>query len=195
MAAIRKALELDPESVEAHLLLAGMEQSQWQWADAEVEYRRALGLGPNNAAAQRDFSNWLLCQGRTDEALAVAQHGRELDPLVVSGSHIGWILFSAHRNDEALRELQSVLVVRPDDVTALWDIGYVLIANGQPEKAILVLEKAVSLSHPSPDVIVVLIRADAHAGLRSEALLLLAALTSRKPPGYIPPPPFFIPYL
>jgi TolB-like protein/DNA-binding winged helix-turn-helix (wHTH) protein/Tfp pilus assembly protein PilF len=194
MTAIRKALELDPESVDAHLLLADMERSQWQWAEAEAEYRRVLGLSPNNADAQAGLSAWLLSQGRTEEALAVARRGRELDPFVVSGTYIGWILFSAHRYDEALRELHSVLAVRPDDVPALWNLGYALIANGQPEKAIPVLEKAVSLSD-RPGVIGVLIRAYAHAGRRADALRLLAELKRRKQAGYVPAGAFVNAYL
>ena len=49
--AARKALELDPELVEAHVLLADMAKEQWRWAEAEAEYRRALELSPNNAEA------------------------------------------------------------------------------------------------------------------------------------------------
>jgi len=66
LSATRKALELDPELAEAHVLLADIQQKEWQWAAAETEYRRALELDPNNAAAHGGFGNWLLCQGRTE---------------------------------------------------------------------------------------------------------------------------------
>jgi pentatricopeptide repeat protein len=171
-----------------------MERSQWQWTEAEAEYRRALGLSPNNAAALAGLSAWLLGQGRAEEALAVAQRGRELDPLVVSGTYIGWILFCARRYDEAMRELNSVLAVRPDDGPALWNLGYTLIANGQPQEAIPVLEKAVSLSD-RPPVMGVLIRAYAHAGRRDDALRLLAKLKKRKQAGYVPAGAFVNAYL
>src|SRR4029077_4431605 len=72
MSAVQKALELDPQSAEAHTLLADIQQKQWQWAASEAEYRRAVELDPNNAAAHVGFSNWLLCQGRMDEALSRA---------------------------------------------------------------------------------------------------------------------------
>jgi tetratricopeptide (TPR) repeat protein len=195
MNAVRRAVELDPESADAHILLADMQQRQWRWAEAEVEYRRALELNPNDAGAHFGLSNWLLCQGRTEEALAWAKRGRALDPLAVSGTYIGWILFAAHRYDEALREFHSVLALRPDDVPALWDLGYVLIANGQPEKAIVELEKAVSMSDGSPGVIGVLVRAYAHAGRRSDALRLLAELKKRKQSGYVPAGAFVHAYL
>jgi TolB-like protein/tetratricopeptide (TPR) repeat protein len=195
VAAAQKALALDPNLVEAHILLAGVQQEQWHWADAEAEYRRALALNPHDAVAHGGLASWLLCQGRADEALEWAQRGRELDPLAVSGSQIGWILFSSHRYDEAIRELRAVLAVQPEDTGALWDLGFVLIANNQPNEAIPTLEKALSLTNRSPGVIGVLIRAYAHAGRRKDALRLLAELQSRRKAGYVPAGAFVNAYL
>ena len=44
ISAARKALELDPDLAEAHLLLADTLQKEWHWAEAEAEYRHALEL-------------------------------------------------------------------------------------------------------------------------------------------------------
>ena len=54
MSAARKAIELDPDLAEPHVLLAGVYQKQWQWSDAEAEYKRALELNSNDAGAQSD---------------------------------------------------------------------------------------------------------------------------------------------
>ena len=51
MSAARKAIELDPDLAEPHVLLAEAYQKQWQWSDAEAEYKRALELNPNDASA------------------------------------------------------------------------------------------------------------------------------------------------
>jgi serine/threonine-protein kinase len=104
-------LELDPALPEAHARLAHVYQEQWQWSDAEGEYKLALELNPNDARAHLAFAGWLLCQGRTEEALAWSRRARELDPLGVSGTSIGWILFQSRRYDEAIRELRCVLAV------------------------------------------------------------------------------------
>jgi pentatricopeptide repeat protein len=195
MSAAQKALELDPESAEAHTLMGGLKLVQWQWTEAEAEYRRALDLKPNDAVALSGLASWLLSQGRTEEALASAQRGRELDPLAGSGTNIGWILFSARRYDEAIREFRSALAIRPDDAGVLWYLGFALTANGQLEEAIPVLEKAVAGSHRSPGVIGVLIRAYAHAGRRRDALQLLEELKRRQQAGYIPTAAFVNAYL
>jgi TolB-like protein/Tfp pilus assembly protein PilF len=195
ISAVRKALELEPDLVDAHLVLASVQEEQWHWADAEAEYRRVLELNPNDADAYAGFASWLLCHGRTDEAVTWARHGRELNPLAVSGANIGWILFQSHRYDQAIRELRSALAVEPSDEDALLYLGFALVANNQPGDAIPVLEKAMSISHGSPAVIGVLIRAYAHGGRRNDADRLLAELQRRKRAGYVPAAAFVNAYL
>jgi tetratricopeptide (TPR) repeat protein len=195
ISAARKALELDPELAEAHVLLAGVLQTQWQWAEAEAEYKRALELNPNDAGAHLGLADWLLCQGRMEEALAWAQRARELDPLGVSGVSNGWILFHARRYDEAIQELRSVLAVHPDYAFAQFVLGFALIGNGQSEEAIPVLEKTVSIMHRSPGSIELLATAYAHAGRRTEALRLINELKRRRQTSYIPAGAFINPYL
>lgn len=191
----RKALELDPENAEAHTIVAGIYQELWHWSEAETEYKRALELNTNDPAAHLGLADWLLAQGRFDDALVESQRARELDPIEVTGTANGWILFQAHRYDEAIRELRSVVAVRPDSATAHWFLGYALIASGQPENAIPELEKARSLSGGSSAVIGVLIRAYAHAGRRSQAFRLLNELKLRQERGYVPAGAFVNAYL
>jgi pentatricopeptide repeat protein len=193
--AARKALELDPQLAEAHVLLADIYQEQWRWSDAQAEYKRALDLQPNDAAAHVGFAHWLLCQGRTQEALTWTERGRKLDPIEVSGTSIAETLFFAHRYDEAIRELRSVLAVQGDSASALWYLGFSLIAKGQPEDAIPVLEKAVSITNRSSGVIGVLISAYAHAGRPKDALRLLDELKQRRQKGYVPAGAFVNAYL
>jgi TolB-like protein/DNA-binding winged helix-turn-helix (wHTH) protein/Tfp pilus assembly protein PilF len=195
ISAARKALELDPSLAEAHVLLADIHQKRWEWSDAEAEYKKALELKPNDAGAHLGFANWLLCQGRTDEALAWARHGRELDPLGDTGLTIGWILFQAHQYDEAIRELRSVLAVHPDGATAHWFLGFALIGKGQPEEAIPELEKTVAIMHRSPGSIELLAAANARAGHRTEALRLINELKQRRQACYVPAGAFINPYL
>lgn len=195
MSAARKAIELDPDLAEPHVLLAEVYQKQWQWSDAEAEFKRALELNSNDAGAHVGYAKWLLCQGRTDEALAWVQRAREVDPLggagitPLGGVAItnGFILFHARRYDEAIREL------RNDDPDH-WILGLALIANGQPDEAITVLEKALGTGR-NPAVMGVLVRAYAQAGRRSEALRLVDELKRRQQTSYIAAAPFVNAYL
>jgi pentatricopeptide repeat protein len=191
----RKALAIDPDLVEAHVMLANVLQEEWRWSEAETEYRRALELNPNDADAQSWFALWLSCQGRTDEAVAMIQRARALDPVGVSGTSVSRILFHARRYDDAIRESRSALAVQPDNASSLMGLGFALIANNRPADAIPVLENAVSLSPGSPAVIGVLVRAYAHAGRRSDAIRLLEQMKRRRKTGYIPAGAFVNAYL
>jgi TolB-like protein/Flp pilus assembly protein TadD len=198
ISAARKALELDPELPGAHALMGDLHQIQWEWSDAEREYKLALDLSPNDAGANLAFSSWLLFQGRSEEALAWSRRARELEPFYITGTTIGWTLFQARHYDEAIRELRSDLAVRRDDGSTYWScwfLGYALIANGQPGEAIPVLEKALALSERNPAVIGVLVRAYVHAGRRTEALRLLGELKRRQRTGYVPAAAFVNAYL
>lgn len=193
--AARKALQLDASLTEAHILLGGVQQEQWHWADAETEYKSALDLNPNDAGAHAALAWWLLCRGRAEEGLGWARRARELDPTTLDGTEMGWMLFEARHYDEAMNELRSVLAVEPDDAVALWDLGIARTDKNQPRDAIPALEKAVSLSKGSPGVIGGLIRAYAQAGRRKDALRLLAELKTRRKAGYVPAGAFVNAYL
>lgn len=195
LSAAQKAVELDPNLAEAHLLLAVELQRQWNWAEAKGEYKQALDLKPNDAEAHAGFASWLLTQGKADDAVNWAQRARQLDPLAVSGASIGWLLFQSHRYAEALRELRSVVAAEPDNVDGQWYLGFALIANNQPKEAAPVLEKVVSITDRGPGTIGVLIRAYAHAGRRKDALRLLAELHRRRSKEYVPAGAFVNAYL
>lgn len=195
LVAIRKALKLDPNLVEAHLLLAETAQEQWRWAEAKAEYQLALELAPNDSGAYEGLAGWQLCQGHTDEALTLAQHARELDRLGSTTSLVAWILFQSRRYDEAVRELHSALDVRPDKAGTLWLLGFTLVMKGQPKEAIPLLEKAASLTNRSSGFIDLLAAAYARAGRRSEALRILAELKKHKQRGDAQAASFVIVYL
>ncbi len=192
--AARKALELDPGLARAHVLLAITEQRDWQWAEAEAEFRRALELDPNNALAHRGIAFWLLCHGRTEEALDWSRRSRELDPLGVPAAGHGRILFHARRYDEAIRVYRSILAVEPDDPANMF-LGMALIANGHPDRAIPPLEKVVSGSERTIDAFGVLVMAYAQAGRRADALRLLGKMKKRQQTGYVPAGAFVNAYL
>jgi TolB-like protein/tetratricopeptide (TPR) repeat protein len=193
--AAQKALELDPGLADAHALLGRILRKQFQWADAEAEYKKALVLNPNNSTAHLEYAEWLLSHGRVDDALAWSRRGRELDPLGTAGERIGWILFQARRYDDSIRELRSFLAVHPDDANAHLFMAFPMIANGQAEEAIPDLEKTASMMHRSPGALELLATAHARAGHRAEALRLLEELKQRQKMGFVQATSFINPNL
>lgn len=193
--AARKALELDPQLAEARVLLANALQKDWHWAEAETEYRRAIEVSPSDAGAHAGLAYWLVCQGRSEEALAWARRAQGLDPLAFNSIDVGQILFFSRRYDEAIREARRGLTTDPNDPQALWSLGFALIAAEQFDEAIRTLEKAASLSDRNPAVLGVLVRAYAHGGRRAEALQTVDELGRRGQKGYVPAAAFLNAYL
>ncbi|MBL8206397.1 MAG: protein kinase [Blastocatellia bacterium] len=78
-AAAKKALELDGQLAEAHIVLgwAGF-LFDWDWRAAEKEFKRALELSPNNSDAHRGYAHFLSNSGRHDEAITEGRRAREL---------------------------------------------------------------------------------------------------------------------
>jgi len=108
---------------------------------------------------------------------------------------IGWVLFCARRYDEAIREMQSMLAVRPDLALARWYMGFALIANGQPRQAVVELEKTAAMMHRSPGSLELLAAAYGYAGRREDALRLINELKRLGDKGYVPAGAFTNPYL
>ncbi len=80
-AAALKALELDDSYAGAHEALALVRTwTDWDWAGAEPEWRRALELNPNGANAHAYYAHFLAITGRGDEAVRHSQRALELDP-------------------------------------------------------------------------------------------------------------------
>src|SRR5438132_8902234 len=69
--AAMKAVELDDGLAEAHAAL-GYEKHRYEWdfANAEIEFKRAIELNPNYATAHQWYGWYMISVGRFDEALA-----------------------------------------------------------------------------------------------------------------------------
>ncbi|MEM7077906.1 MAG: type IV pilus biogenesis/stability protein PilW [Pseudomonadota bacterium] len=66
---LERALEIDPNHVESHVLLAVLLHAQGEYELAEAHYQRALRVEPANAQALNNYGSFLYSQGRFDDAL------------------------------------------------------------------------------------------------------------------------------
>lgn len=104
-AAAQKARVLDGTLGEPYGVLGWIEFfNDWNWPDAERDFRRAVDLNPNDAKAHNLFALGLASRGRFAEALAESQRAVTLDPLsYLASNDAGVIFYAAHRYDEAVR--------------------------------------------------------------------------------------------
>lgn len=114
--AAQRSIELDPTLAEPHAVLAALkEMADWDWAGAEAEYRKAIGLNPNDVTTHHWYGLLLENLGRLNEALAEVDKGLALDPASpqMNANHSG-ILIDMHRSDEALALLNGLIAANPE---------------------------------------------------------------------------------
>jgi TolB-like protein/DNA-binding winged helix-turn-helix (wHTH) protein/Tfp pilus assembly protein PilF len=110
-----KALKLDDGLADAHIAMANvLFRYDWNWAEAEREFRRGIELNPNAPSSYLHFAMYLGVLGRQDEAIAAMKRAIELDPfsaLMCSG--LGVVLQWSGRDDEAAEQERKAIALDP----------------------------------------------------------------------------------
>jgi serine/threonine-protein kinase len=154
-AALKKAIELDADLCEAHVLAGEIAfYFDWDWAAAEEGYRKAIELNPGSDLAHREYSNFLLAMGDLEKAIAEARIAQSLDPLSVYGTHqLGWSLLATGRLPEAAVEFRKALDLNPTWIWGNIKLGMACALMGDKENAMDALSRADELlagKVPSP---------------------------------------------
>jgi DNA-binding winged helix-turn-helix (wHTH) protein/tetratricopeptide (TPR) repeat protein len=148
-AAAKKAVELDPQSADAHASLAFVTfWGMWDAQDAEKEFRRAIELDPGNAKAHHWFATYLHARGRHDQALTEIGLARKLDPHSPSIlADNGELLWAAGRHDQALQVLTQLEAAEPDFVSPHRYLQFAYFDTGDYPHYIAELKKVALLTH------------------------------------------------
>ncbi len=114
---LNKALELDPESAQAHYVKALVTVwTEFDWVKGEEEFLISLELNPNDAMCRIYYSHLLMLLGRLDEAVIQANLALDLDPLkpLILGLYAA--VMKADGNDQsAISHLEKALSIDPND--------------------------------------------------------------------------------
>jgi TolB-like protein/DNA-binding winged helix-turn-helix (wHTH) protein/Flp pilus assembly protein TadD len=177
-AAALRALESDDTAAEVHTSLAFVKmQYEWDWAGAEVEFRRAILLNPNYPTAHHWYAYYLIAQQRTEEALREIRHAQELDPLsVIINTDVGEVLCYARQYDDAIEQSRKALEIDPDFILAHRVLGWAYEQKHMYTESVTELKKAMSLSGSRSDILGALGHVYAISGQKSAALEVLAEL-------------------
>ncbi len=131
-----RALELDPDSSEAHSTLGNIAmQFDHDWARAEAEFRTALRLNPSNVTAHRFYGLMLTSQGRFDEAMDVFRRTVQLDPGGSFQGMFAWAELQAGRVDDALRDVEETTAKGPLSVGDHTMLAFFYLEAGRPDLA------------------------------------------------------------
>jgi TolB-like protein/DNA-binding winged helix-turn-helix (wHTH) protein/Flp pilus assembly protein TadD len=187
-AAALKAIEIDPQSAEAHASLALVLDHRLDWPAAEAEFKRALQLDPRYANAHHWYGDYLSINGRHDEALLEARQALELDPLnLMIGTWVGLRYYLARKYDRAIAQGRNTVELDPNFAAAHLLLGESYAQMGLHEQGLAELEKAASLSGNSPLYLAQVGVAHASAGRRTEALRIVGQLQRVSTERYVSP--------
>ena len=148
-AAALRALEIDPTLAEPHPTLAYCAMyHDWNWTEAEREFRTAIELNPGYSTSHQWYGNFMAVMGRREECVAEFERAVALDPL--SGlkiAAVGWGYYFGRRWDESVAQSTRALELDPTLAVAHWWLGLALGQIGQFDRAIAELEEGVHLSN------------------------------------------------
>jgi serine/threonine-protein kinase len=188
-AAIAKAMEIDANLPVAHAALAWWTSlHEWNWARAEQMFQHALSLDASCLEAHAFYG--LVCGAlqREDEAVAHMSRLVQLDPLSPWTHGVSALAYhTIGRNDVALRESETALGLRADNMIGLWCKGMALRGLKRLPEAIATFEHAVEAMPAALYLLCELGCTCAQAGLKARAEAILRTLDERASTAYLAP--------
>ncbi len=140
----REALRLDDELSDAHSSLANASLSyDWDLEAAEVGFRRAIELNPNNSVAHVWYSLSLFALRKPEEALAEARIASELDPSSpLTLANLGRSFYYRRDYSMATRYYQEALGLDPNFRVASLGLALVHLAERDLDQAMRALKES-----------------------------------------------------
>lgn len=186
-AAAQRALEIDDSLAEAHTSLGAAYEYEWNWEEAEKQYKRAVELNPNYATAHHWYAAYLISRLRSDEAIREMQRALELDPLsLIINTSMGRVLYGARQYDRAVDQLKKTLDLDPSFAEAHFQLGMVYEQKQMFDEAVREFQKAAEL-FKDPMMRAWIARTYAIAGRRSEAERVLEEVKALSKQQYASP--------
>ncbi|MFB3778055.1 MAG: tetratricopeptide repeat protein [Bryobacteraceae bacterium] len=129
----------DSDKGTAYFMRGAMHERRKDYAAAEIEFRKALALDPDNAGVLNYLGYMFADRGvRLEEALKLISRAVELEP--TSGAYLdslGWVYFKMDRLEEAETYLRRSLELVPHDATIRDHLGDVLARQGKLKEAVI----------------------------------------------------------
>ena len=195
-AAALRAIELDDSLADAYIALGDyLIQYEFDLDGSEKEFRHAIALNPNSAAAHQALAYKLMVVKRFDESFAELRLAEEIDPLSPTvGMSIGATLVYARRYDEGIAHFKRMIAADPGFALARGYLGWVYGAKGMYPEAVAEARASVELNNSSflKGYLALWL---ATAGNRDEAQKILAELQRAAAEGYVRPNTLAIVYI
>jgi TolB-like protein/Tfp pilus assembly protein PilF len=143
-AASTRALQLDDTVGEAHAALGWvLWRYDWNFPEAEKEFRRAIELEPNAGSSGHGmYPLFLYSMKRFDQGMAEHKQAIALDPLsLIGNTNIADGLYYARQYDRAIGQYQKTLELDPNFSTAQFGLASTYERKGMYKEAIAEWQK------------------------------------------------------
>jgi type IV pilus assembly protein PilF len=135
---LERAVKENPRDPNVHNALAFLYERLGQPEQTDKEYRTALHLDPENPEIANNYAAYLCRSNRADEGarrlLEVAKNPLYRTP-EAAYTNAGVCLRALHRDDEAERNIQHALDIRPSFAEAVFQLGDLELQRGHLKEA------------------------------------------------------------
>jgi tetratricopeptide (TPR) repeat protein len=158
----------------------------WDWAEAERAFHRAIELNPGYATAHQWYANFLSIVGRAEESIVEFERALALDPLsALKHAALGWGHYFARQYDRAVEECRRGIELEPGNMVAHAWLAMGLEALGRTGEAVTCSEETARLSGGGVSSLGFLGHAYAVAGREGEARRVLQELMGISEARYV----------
>ncbi len=187
-AAVQKALALDAQLAAAHASLGIVQwRYDWDYAEAERSFKRAIALDGNYATAHQWYGLLLAYRQRQAEALVELKQAQQLNPLsLIINANLGLLPYFARRYDEAIDQFKRTLELDQNFAFAHFFLGWAYEQKGEHARALVGFRRAAQIDE-TPATLAYLGHGLAAAGHRAEALAVANKLQTLGQQRYISP--------
>ncbi len=188
-AAALRALQTDATLSQALTTLAAITSSyDWDWLEADRQFKRAFESNPNYATAHQWYAEHLARTGHLQEAIAEARRAEELDPASpLTSGIVGTTLYRSRQYGPAIEQLEKTLDMDPDFASTHLHLGMAYAQTRKYEKTLAHFERLGSLWRSNPQLLAVLGYGCALAGERGRAEQILDGLNDLSKREYVSP--------
>ena len=185
--AAHEALAREPGLAEAYPSLAYTSMYyDWDWAEAERAFHRAIELHPGYATAHQWYANFLSVVGRADESIAEFERALALDPLsALKFAALGWGCYFARQYERGVAECRRAIELEPSNMVAHAWLAMGLEALGRSGEAVTCSEETAKLSGGGVSSLGFLGHAYAAASRAGEARAVLEELMRLSETRYV----------
>jgi len=189
MTAARRAMEIDDALAEAYEALAHLRiLYDWNWSEAEQEFKRAIQINSGFATAHQRYSLLLTVMGQLDQAIAQIKQAQELDPLsLIINTDVALISYIARQYDRAIEQCRYVIDMDRNFGVAHFALGLAYEQKGVYQEAIAELQKGIATSGGITVMTGALGHTYAVSGKRDKAQKVLRELKELSKRRYVSP--------